>query len=587
MKKHDTRTYYVGLCATYHDPALSILNHAGEILFAEATERHLQYKRALNCEPDNLYLIPKLLSEHCGDADEFVIACNWRRSRPIYERLAKMLGWLSPRGILNGKGRRLTTWLEMYQIHHMLACQHHAMRRIGLNLARTLGRDFPGASVRFRHYDHHLTHAALACYGSPFDQAACAVIDSYGEEGSMAFFAYRNGRLKPLFEARGPLSLGFYYMKLTELCGFDWIGGEEWKVMGLASYGRIDEEVLSWLRGTMRIEGLRLAPDYERFFEYLNRLITRRRLRDQAPEAVADLAHTGQHFFTETVNRLIANLHELASSDNLAFGGGCALNSVCNGQLLAHTPFQSLYVPPAPADDGTALGAALLAFHDDHPESRTEPRRLSPYLGSRIKRDAIERLAQYAQLPVRHLPDGAVITAAADLLAQGKILGWVQGCAEFGPRALGNRSILADPRSRDMGERINRDVKFRERFRPYAPVVLHEHGPNFFENYQESPYMDRTLRFRPTVLDRVPAVVHVDGTGRLQTLKQDWNPRFHALLGEFHRRTGVPVLLNTSFNVMGKPIVHSVEDAAGVLLTSGLDALVIDDHLFTKPGLQP
>lgn len=586
MKKHDSRTYYVGLCVTYHDPALSILNDKGEILFAEATERPLQYKRALNCEPDNLYLIPKLLREYCADADEFVIACNWRKSRPIYERLAKRLGWLSPRGILRGKGRRLTTWLEMYQIHHMLACQHHAMRRIGINLARTLGHDFPGASVRFRHYDHHLTHAALACYGSPFDEAVCAVIDSYGEEGSMAFFTYRNGALKPLFEAHGPLSLGFYYMKLTELCGFDWIGGEEWKVMGLASYGRIDEEILSWLRSSMRVEGLRVVPDYDRFFEYLDRLMTRKRSKDDAPETAADLAHTGQHFFTETVNQLIANLHEAVPSDHLAFAGGCALNSVCNGQLLTHTPFRSLYVPPATADDGTALGAALLAFHEDHPERRIEPRCLSPYLGSRIKPEAVERLARYAQLPVRHLPGEAVISAAADLLARGRILGWIQGRAEFGPRALGNRSILADPRPKDMGERINREVKFRERFRPYAPVILHEYGLDFFANYQESPYMDRTLRFKPAVRDRVPAVVHVDGTGRLQTLKEDWNPRFHALLSEFHRRSGVPVLLNTSFNVMGKPIVHSVEDAASVFLTSGLDALVIGDHLFTKPGIQ-
>ncbi|HYE35743.1 carbamoyltransferase family protein [Methylocaldum sp.] len=585
MKKHDTRTYYVGLGATYHDPALSILSDAGEILFAEATERHLQYKRALNCEPDNLYLLPKLLSEYCGDAGEFVVACNWRKSRPLYERFAKLLGWLSPQGILNGKGRRLTTWLEMHQIHHMLACQHHATRRIGINLARAVHRGFPGVSVRFRHYDHHLTHAALACYGSPFDEAGCAVIDSYGEEGSMAFFDYRNGRLEPVFEARGPLSLGFYYMKLTELCGFDWMGGEEWKVMGLASYGQVDEEVLSWLQGTMRIEGLRLVPDYAQFFEYLERLNSRRRRPDQPPEAVANLAHTGQEFFTDIVNRLIANLHRFAPFDNLALAGGCALNSVCNGQLLASTPFKSLYVPPAPADDGTALGAALLAFHEDHPGKRLEPRCLSPYLGSRIEADTVERLARYAQLPFQHLPDGAVIAAAANLLAQGNILGWIQGRAEFGPRALGNRSILADPRPRDMGERINRDVKFRERFRPYAPAILHEHGPDFFEDYQESPYMDRTLRFKPVVRDQVPAVVHADGTGRLQTVKQDWNPRFHALLGEFHRRTGVPVLLNTSFNVMGKPIVHSVEDAASVFLGSGLDALVIDDYLFTKPGV--
>src|SRR5690606_39094127 len=147
----------------------------------------------------------------------------------------------------------------------------------------------------------HLTHAALACYGSPFDEAVCAVIDSYGEEGSMAFFTYRNGALKPLFEAHGPLSLGFYYMKLTELCGFDWSGGEEWKGMGLASYGRMDGDILTWLRSSMRVEGLRVVPDYDRFFEYLDRLMSRKRPKDDAPETAAALAHTGLHFFAEPV----------------------------------------------------------------------------------------------------------------------------------------------------------------------------------------------------------------------------------------------------------------------------------------------
>jgi carbamoyltransferase len=587
MSKVTERTHYIGLCTTYHDPALALIGPSGEILHAEATERYLQYKRALNSEPDNLYLLPKLLREHCADADGFVIAANWRQSRPFYERLARLLGWLSPQGILHREGRRLHTWLEMHQIHHMQACQHHTLRRTALNLAGILRRDFPGAAVRFRHYDHHLTHAALACYGSPFDHAACAVIDSYGEKGSLAFFEYRDGRIRPRSAMKGPQSLGFFYMRLTELCGFDWLSGEEWKVMGLASYGRTDKEVLGWLRAMMGVEDLRLVTRYPVFLDHLRRLETRRRGKDRAPEAAADLAHTGQRFFMETVNRLLANFHASEMSDNLALAGGCALNSVCNGQVLAETPFRSLYVPPAPADDGTALGAALLAFHDDHPGQAAEPRHLSPYLGSRVEDKAAERFARHARLPVRHLPGGALIPVAAELLASGKILGWVQGRAEFGPRALGNRSILADPRSADMGGRVNREVKFRERFRPYAPAILHEHGPEFFERYQETPYMDRTLSFRPAVRERVPAVVHVDGTGRLQTVKEEWNPRFHALLAEFHRHTGVPVLLNTSFNVMGKPMVHSIEDAFGVFLGSGLDALAVGDYLFTKPEIKP
>ncbi|GAB6048479.1 carbamoyltransferase [Methyloparacoccus murrellii] len=578
------RTVYLGFCSTYHDPAVALIDGQGNIRFAEATERVLQYKRALNCEPDQPFQLPDLLARHCPDAERFVVAGNWRAARPWYERLARQLGWLTPRGILGYRGRQLTTCLPTWELNHMQACQHHALRRSGLNLARSLRRHYPGAEVVFRHYDHHLAHAALACHGSPFGEAAAAVIDSYGERGSLAFFRYGRGRLTPLFVSRGPQSLGFFYMKLTELCGFDWLGGEEWKVMGLASYGRTDVEVLGWLRDLMRVEGLDIHQDRSTFFRLLQRLESRRRPPEEPPEAAADLAHTGQQFFVELVNQLLANLQRATGEENLALGGGCALNSVANGQLLAATPFRRLHIPSAPADDGTALGAALLAWHEDHPEVVPAPAPLSPYLGSEVDAAAAARFARYAGLPVRHLPDGAVVDATARLLAQGHVVGWMQGRAEFGPRALGNRSILADPRSPAMMDRINATVKFRERFRPYAPAILDEFGPAYFEDYQETPYMDRTLRFRPDVRDRVPAVVHVDGTGRLQTVRPDWNPRFHALLRRFHDLTQVPVLLNTSFNVMGKPIVHSVEDAFAVFMGSGLDALVIGDYLFDKPG---
>jgi carbamoyltransferase len=581
------RTYYIGLCTTYHDPALALLAPDGEILYAEATERHLQNKRALNAEPDDLFLLPRLLREHCRDAESFVVASNWRARRPRYEAIARLLGWLSPRGIMHREGKRLNAWLEMYQFHHMQASQHHALRRTALNLARVFREDFPGIPVRFRHYDHHLAHAALACYGSPYEDAACAVIDSYGEEGSMAFYDYSGGRIVPKSRHTGPQSLGFFYMKLTELCGFDWLGGEEWKVMGLASYGQTDPELLGLLEEMVAVEGLTLATRHGVYRDRLRRLEARRRLPGAPPEAAADLAHTGQEFFTRIVNRLLANLHGLGLSDNLVLAGGCALNSVCNGQILRETPFRSLYVPPAPADDGTALGAAWLALREDSPKLPLPARPLSPYLGAVVAERDVERFARYSGLPVQHLPGGAVVPAAAELLAGGKILGWVQGRAEFGPRALGNRSILADPRPADMGERVNRDVKFRERFRPYAPAILQGFGPDYFSDYQETPYMDRTLAFRPEVRERVPAVVHVDGTGRLQTVREEWNPRFHALLSDFHRRSGVPVLLNTSFNVMGKPIVHAAEDAFGVFLGSGLDALALGDYLFTKPDAAP
>ena len=574
---------YLGLCSTYHDPALALVDAQGKVLFAEATERFLQYKRALNCEPDNPFLLPGIFDAIDQDTTDIVIAGNWSLRRPVYEQVARYLNWLKPKGILTYRGRQLTTFLDTWELNHMQACQHHALRRSGINLARFLRQRFPHASIEFRHYDHHEAHAAMACYGSPFQEAACAVIDSYGEHGSLAFFRFRDGRLMRRHASRGPQSLGFFYMKLTELCGFDWMGGEEWKVMGLASYGRTDEELLSWLRAMMRVKGLDLQQDRARFFEHLHRLESRRRRSGAPPETAADLAHTGQRFFTETVNALLNRLQQQTESKNLALGGGCALNSVCNGQVLQSTRFAALHVPSAPADDGTALGAALLAWQEDHPGLRLPRLPLSPYLGSHVDDSTVSRFAQFSGLPVRHLPAGQIIPVTAKLLAEGKIIGWMQGNAEFGPRALGNRSILADPRAPDMMDRVNRIVKFRERFRPYAPAILHEHGDDYFEHYQDSPYMDRTLRFRAGVRDRVPAVVHIDGTGRLQTVKAEWNPRFHALLEAFHRLSGVPILLNTSFNIMGKPIVHSTEDAFGVFMGSGLDALAIGDYLFTKP----
>jgi carbamoyltransferase len=278
-----------------------------------------------------------------------------------------------------------------------------------------------------------------------------------------------------------------------------------------------------------------------------------------------------------------ARLGEAAEADpspNLVLTGGCALNSSYNGKILQRSRFRALHVPSAPADDGNALGAAWLAYAEDHPEWQPEPGVLSPYLGSPVSTEPMERMTAF-EPRLQHLGEG-VVEAAADILAQGKLVGWVQGRAEFGPRALGNRSILADPRPADAKDLLNAKVKYRETFRPFAPSILAEHGPDWFEDYQDSPYMERTLRWRDGARGKVPAVVHEDGTGRLQSVTEDRNPRYHALISAFARRTGVPVLLNTSFNVMGKPILHTAEDAVLMFYTTGLDALVVEDWLLTK-----
>jgi len=574
--------YFIGLSVTYHDPAVAIVDSSRTLLFAEATERHLQLKRALNCEPDSLYRIIDLLGEYCLGAERLFIARNWRRKRPFYEHFCHATRYFTPQGLLRPRFGKRSTFLEKYKLFHMLACQRQAMSSGGINLSRMLRETFPSTQLRFMDFDHHLTHAAFACYGSPFEEADCFVADSYGERGSLAFYRYRNGEVELCQEFIGIESLGFFYMKLTELCGFDWIKGEEWKVMGLASYGAFDQRIYDLFRSMIGVEGLRLKQDLASIRAGMDTL--EREYAGCLPMDAADLAHTGQHFFSELMLGLVNNFHSRGLSKNLVVCGGCALNSAFNGQLLQRTEYQRLYIPPAPADDGTAVGAAVLAHDKVFPGSRkTDGQPMNPYLGSEASADTLARLIRYSRgMEVRHLPARCHVETAR-MLSEGKLVGWMQGRAEFGPRALGNRSILADPRRRDMKEKINGSVKFREEFRPFAPSILDEFGDRYFENYEFTPYMERTLRFRAEMRDRVPAVVHVDGTGRLQTVRKDWNKRFHDLLIEFDKLTGVPILLNTSFNVMGKPIVHSVEDAVSVFLTTGLDALVIGDFLIAKP----
>jgi carbamoyltransferase len=575
---------YVGLACTFHDPALAVVNSRGEVVFAEGTERACQTKRALHCPPDSMSFLDRILRVHQEPGSQLVVARSWSDRYPtrlaILDRLTRLTRRINKD--INPRSDVGSLW------RYMIRSQRHSVAQAGEGVLRFAAEEGlrrprpdgvgppPPEMPVVTGFDHHLCHAAAACFTSPFRDAVCAVVDGYGETTTTAFYHYQEGKLRLLKQSKPSRgSLGLFYAALCVACGFDSLRGEEWKVMGLAPYGQVDPDVLARLRSVTRVEGLRLVPLMR---PHRSEAIWRS-LREMRP---ADLACTGQAVFEERMTELLTNLAALGLSENLCLGGGCALNSSYNGLILGRTPFKRLHVFAAPADDGNAVGAALLAYQKDHPDWVPAGKEHSPFLGSSLSREVLKNMARFdAGKRVREYL-GEIHKVAARALAEGKIVGWVQGRAEFGPRALGNRSILADARRADVKDQINGRVKFREEFRPFAPSILAEHGPDWFEDYQDAPYMERTLRFRPEAAARVPGVVHVNGTGRLQTVRREWNERFHALVAEFHALTGVPLVLNTSFNVMGKPIAHSVEDALAVLHTTGLDAVALEDFWVEK-----
>lgn len=581
-------TYYLGIANSFHDSAVAVVDNQGKLVFAEATERYLQNKRAVNNSPDQFKYIESVIDRYCDPDEPLVLARSWSEnvehylkaddSQEKFERFLKTADSDAIPGLL---------WDQYYFARFSSRASSGTLETTTANLCyglsqhpRWRGKDNPP----LRKYNHHLTHAASACYTAPFAEGACAVIDGYGEARSNNCYTYQNGVIAPLTSGEQPNrgSLGLFYMFICKVCGFGLFNGEEWKVMGLAAYGKFDKDIYNLIKPLVVVEGVDIVqPGFAETYQIYKKLEAYRRKPESSALTVADLAHTAQVVFEETLFEYLTNLHKVTGSEQVMLGGGCLLNSSATGKITANTPFRSAYVYSAPADDGNAVGAALLAYYEDHPGEKREPGFQSPYLGASMSQDKIEKFKQFGGQKAEHLGDG-IIQKAAELLVEGKIIGWAQGRAEFGPRALGNRSILADPRSQDVKDRINARVKFREEFRPFAPSILHEFGPEYFENYQESPYMERTLAFKEDKKEVVPGVVHEDGTGRLQSVKREWNAKYYDLIRAFYDITGVPLVLNTSFNVMGKPIIHSVEDALAVFYTSGLDALIIGDLLIEK-----
>lgn len=575
-------TYTIGLATTFHDPAIAIIDPDGRVLFAEATERYLQYKRAPNCEPDSVLRMASLLGRYIPAGAKVTIATSWSEEFTGFLDQMARAGSFTLDAILKLSPGLNRSLVPERTERALIASLHLGQQRAGLGTLLGLDRAFGDARITgLKRYGHHLGHAAYACWSSPFSDAACLVVDGMGETGASAIFAMNDGRISEVKRHRGRESIGFYFGLVTDLAGFDQSKGEEWKIMGLAPYGRQDPELLALLRQLYRIEDNRLSFADIATVRSVCAEILARRPAESLDQGWADLARCGQDVFAEMMEALLAETAARVPSENLVLAGGCALNSSFNGKIAGRYGFMRVHVPSAPADDGNAIGAAWLAYAEAHPDWHAPEGPLTPYLGSSVSTEPLERMAAWEPRLQKLTPE-QIALATAELLADGKLVGWVQGRAEFGPRALGNRSILADPRPADAKELLNAKVKYREAFRPFAPSILAEHGQDWFEDYQDAPYMERTLVWKEAVRERVPAVVHEDGTGRLQSVTAERNPRYHALISAFHALTGVPVLLNTSFNIMGKPILHTSEDAILMFYTSGLDALVIEDWLLVK-----
>jgi carbamoyltransferase len=444
--------------------------------------------------------------------------------------------------------------------------------------------------------EHHLAHLAHASCQSPFDKGLVAAVDEYSEFHSVTLAAFDGADLSIVKRLDYPHSLGVFYAAITEFLGFS-PNSEEWKVMGAAAYGQPNrfvaalERIFRWeeAEGEWLLDACYVEHSNMKRAGYCNDRMARligipRRLRsDELRQEHFDLAAAAQAVFEKRLFQLLTRYAPNAPAMNLAAAGGCFMNSLANGKITQETPFSRIFVPYAAADNGGAMGSALYVWHYLLKNIRT-PSAVAPtpYLGPESSNDQIEETLKKFKLPFRREDDIAEVTA--DIIANGGLVGWFQGKMEFGERALGGRSILADPRRSEMKQVLNAAVKYREGFRPFAPAVLKEHAASWFELPEGTtvPYMEQVYPIREEKKSVIPAVVHHDGTGRLQTVDSNLNPAFYDLINKFYEKTGVPVLINTSFNVQGEPIVCTPADAIRTFFTSGLDVLVIGNFILTK-----
>jgi carbamoyltransferase len=572
--------YTLGINAAFHDSAACIV-HDGKLLAAAEEERFTHVKHGKRPIPFSAYELPFHAIDYClsvagihiNHIDNVAYSFNpgillGSQQHADYVQLPLNL---ANEGVA-AKGESM--WDPLF-----LSMVVNAPGQLRDGYPHHLQKRFSGANLsdkRWHFVDHHLSHAASAFLPSPFADAAVWTIDGRGENTTTSYYLGHGQDLSLMSEVKMPHSLGLLYEKITSHLGF-LHSSDEYKVMALASYGR--PEYVDEFRSIIRIgeQGKYEIDDFKP-----QDLFGAARLRGETfGEKHFNIAHSLQLVLQERIIELARWLSEETRGGNLCLAGGVALNCVLNGRLRDAGLFRNIWIQPAAGDAGTALGAALWVdaklrrghrnFSMDH-----------PYWGPSFTDEDVEKFLKWTKVPYRKMSDVAKETAA--LLAQDKIIGWYQGRMEFGPRALGGRSILASPIRAEMQSRLN-DIKDREDFRPVAPAVIEEDASEWFEQGGYSPFMLFVCPVRKEKEDLIPAVKHVDGTARIQTVNRNQHPLYYDLLQEFKKITGVPVLVNTSFNTRGEPIVCTPRDAIECFWTSPIDALAIGSYLLTKNGL--
>jgi carbamoyltransferase len=576
--------YTLGINAAYHDTAACLV-HDGLVVSAVEEERFTRIKHGKRPSPFSAYELPFHAIDYClasagitlEDVDHIAYSYDPFLLLGQSSGESTLVLPLEPSKHFK-PGQWEAPW-DPYFLASIVNAPRHLIGGVPHHLEERLRSSLDRIVGRWSFVDHHLAHAGSAYFPSSFDHAAILVLDGRGETASTSFSIGKDEHIERIHQVNVPHSLGLMYEEVTRYLGF-LHSSDEYKVMALASYGK--PRYANVFRDLIHLEeagGYSIEP-----LQLVERFGIGRARGAGFSREHFDIARSLQVVLEETVLELLGWLHDVTGCDALCMAGGVALNCALNAKIREARVFQDIWIQPAAGDAGTALGAALVVDareRNDFGASGRE-RRLctdNTCLGPEYPDAEIEELLRWSG--VSYSRPRNFFETVANLLVQDKIIGWFQNRMEFGPRALGARSILASPISSSMQQRLN-EIKDREDFRPVAPSVLEEEANNWFVNADRSPFMLFTFKVRPERLGRIPAVCHVDGTARIQTVRRSQNPMYYDLLRAFFAKTAVPILVNTSFNTRGEPIVCSPRDAVQCFWASPLDALVIGPFLVEK-----
>ncbi len=556
----------LGLSYMYHDSAACLVQN-GDVVAAAAEERFIRIKHSVDFPLRAIRYCLKQGGISVADLDAVVF---YEKPYLKFERILKTHLMSFPSSFKSFRAF-LPMWLN-YKL-----------------CVPDIIREQTGYAGKIYFADHHYAHAASAFLPSPFERAIVITMDGTGEWSTLAVGVGEGTRIRLERDVRFPHSLGLLYSAVTAHLGFN-VNEGEGKVMGLAAHGKpsFRRQFAEVLR--VREDGS-FQLNLDAFSFHYGLAMTNRRFADiffppRKPESPIrsehkDLAASLQAAVEDVVLKIVRNSHRVYGIDKLCLAGGVALNCVANGRILRETPIREAFIQPGAGDDGGAMGSALYLYTQLFGGDKRWRMR-DAYLGPSFTDEEIESLLLRMNVPYKKLSARMLPARAAKLLAEGNIVGWFQGRMEFGPRALGNRSILADPRDPRMKDVLNRRVKHREPFRPFAPAVCVESSLEYFDAAHESPFMLLSVPVRPDKRRAVPSIVHADGSARLQTVTETSNPLFYRLIKEFGRRTGVPVVLNTSFNLRGEPMVCTPQDAYDCFSRTEMDCLFLNRFLIKK-----